>query len=411
MFKYLLHSSLSTYDSTTCTWTFNLDRRISNPTSLRLAKAVYSTPGDTSPHPQVVYLRSNALARMIPRKHTLELRDSNHENSANVIAVLSETHTRGRYRILGGRGFPVDPAASERKIDIFFTDGDTVLSGACGAGAATPDGSDAEIADLTGDLLAWFDFAPARTLDSAYGQAEDVGDAVAHLYNRSPGPSTLTFVNQYGSDMQLAAVGETKGVTRNGSWQSFADLSTPTGDLDEVFCVHSLFITPPVQGTFSYLFDIFLLKIFTWDAGSMAYKDLGGSNSTIPVSTIPGRAYILTAERRPATVDYNGNGIIEGHEFVFRLEDLVTDVVVSHTLQQGNNHPGSEQVWRLGHASTHFTHTQGPFVVHNGNDATDMATCQSWLRNKYDGTAVAAESENGIAEDAAFFVELDIATS
>ena len=83
----------------------------------------------------------------------------------------------------------------------------------------------------------------------------------------------------------------------------------------------------------------------------------------------------------------------------------------SHTLQQGNNHPGSEQVWRLGHSSTHFTHTQGPFVVHNGNDATDMATCQSWLRNKYDGTAVAAESENGIAEDAAFFVELDIATS
>ena len=40
-----------------------------------------------------------------------------------------------------------------------------------------------------------------------------------------------------------------------------------------------------------------------------------------------------------------------------------------------------------------------------------MATCQSWLKNKYDGTAVAEESENGIGEAASFFVELDIATS
>jgi len=129
MFKYLLHSSLANYDAATKKWTFNLDRRISNPTALRLAKAAYSTPGDTSPHPMVVYLRSDALARMIPQKHTLELRALNHENAANVIAVLSETHTRGRYRILGGRQFPIDPAASERQIDIFFTDGDRLLDG------------------------------------------------------------------------------------------------------------------------------------------------------------------------------------------------------------------------------------------------------------------------------------------
>ena len=43
MFKYLLHSSLASYDAATKKWTFDLDRRISNPTSLRLAKAAYST--------------------------------------------------------------------------------------------------------------------------------------------------------------------------------------------------------------------------------------------------------------------------------------------------------------------------------------------------------------------------------
>ena len=152
-----------------------------------------------------------------------------------------------------------------------------------------------------------------------------------------------------------------------------------------------------------------MLKLFTWDGNTLGYKDDGGSNAVLDFSTIPGRAYILTAERRAATQDYNGNGNIEGYEFHFRLEDLVTDVVTTDTVVQGNDHPGTQQVWRLGKASTHFFHVQGPFIIHNGNDAENMATCQSWLRNKFNGTATAEESENGVAEDASFFVELDVA--
>ena len=48
MLKYLLHSSLANYDTVTKRWTFTLDRRISNPTRIRLRKATYSTPGDVS---------------------------------------------------------------------------------------------------------------------------------------------------------------------------------------------------------------------------------------------------------------------------------------------------------------------------------------------------------------------------
>ena len=409
--KYLLHSSQATYDAASKRWIFDLDQRISNPTRLRLAKATFTTPGDMSVHPSVVYMRSDALARMITRKHTVELRADNHPNSSNVIAVLTETHTRGRYRILGGQTFPVNPNQSERRIDIYFTDGETILDGAVGSGGGTATGSDAEIAALGELLLAWFDFAPARTLDAAYGEATDVGDEVANIYNRSPGPATLVYVNQYGNPLQLAAVGSAKGITRDGSWQSFADTSTPTGDLEETFCIHSLWVTPSTSGAHSYLFDVMMLKIFTWDGNTIGYKDDGGSNAVLGFSLVPGRAYILTCERRDATQDYNGNGNIEGYEFHFRLEDLVTDVVTTDTVVQGNDHPGSEQVWRLGKASTHFFHVQGPFIIHNGNDAENMATCQSWLRNKFNGTAVAEESENGIEENASFYVELDIATS
>ena len=67
----------------------------------------------------------------------MELRSVGHENASNVIATLTETHTRGRYRIVGGQTFPVNPNQSERDIDLYFTDGDTVLDGAYGSGSGT----------------------------------------------------------------------------------------------------------------------------------------------------------------------------------------------------------------------------------------------------------------------------------
>ena len=87
------------------------------------------------------------------------------------------------------------------------------------------------------------------------------------------------------------------------------------------------------------------------------------------------------------------------------MEDLVTDVVVNDTVQQGNNHPGTEQVWRLGHASTHFTHVQGPFLIHNGNNADDMANCQAWLRNKFTG---AASEDAAVSGPATWFIEMNV---
>ena len=68
-------------------------------------QATFTTAGDTDPHPTVVYLRSNVLSRLIKRKHTVSLRNVGHENPENVLAVLTETHTRGRYAMSRGRTF------------------------------------------------------------------------------------------------------------------------------------------------------------------------------------------------------------------------------------------------------------------------------------------------------------------
>ena len=183
-----------------------------------------------------------------------------------------------------------------------------------GGGTSTGTGSDADIEAIgSTDLLAWFDFNPARTLDVAFATATEAGDPVSYLYNRSPAPATLLYVSQYGSEFQLANVGSTVGVTRNGSWQSLADSSTPTGALSEEFSVHSLVVMPPVMGTYSYLFDIYLLKCFTWDGGSIAFKAASGANTVVPVALIPLRAYIFTIQRRG--IDTTGDGLIDSYEF------------------------------------------------------------------------------------------------
>ena len=44
-------------------------------------------------------MRSDALSKMIAAKHTVELKDSQHLNATNIIGVLQETHTRGRYSL------------------------------------------------------------------------------------------------------------------------------------------------------------------------------------------------------------------------------------------------------------------------------------------------------------------------
>ena len=76
---------------------------------------------------------------MILDKHTVILRGIAHENSTDVIGVLEETHTRGRYALTEREGpFRLSPSANKRVIDIYFTDGTGAkMDGEIQAGAAS----------------------------------------------------------------------------------------------------------------------------------------------------------------------------------------------------------------------------------------------------------------------------------
>ena len=156
-----------------------------------------------------------------------------------------------------------------------------------------------------------------------------------------------------------------------------------------------------------------MLKAFFWDGGTVAFKSgATGSNVTVPVALIPLRAYLISVQRRAATVDHDGDGVVSGYEFVWRFEDLVTSSVATHVTEPGNDHPGEDKIWRIGTASTHFSHVQGPFIVHNGDATADIDTCRAWLRSQYTGESTSSEESSGPVGivDATWFAELEIET-
>ena len=192
--RYLLHHSDAVFEETSKRFLFTLDRRISNPRSIMITKCVF-TASTAQTYPSVVYMRSNALHNMIKSKHTVELKADNHENSSNVIAVLQETHTKGRYSIRErGVNLPVHGHTHVRQIDIYFTDGATVMDGVIAGTVIGGGADDSTMEDLGSDLVLWIDpeYAPL----SAQSTLVTVDDeSVEYLRNRSPGTSEIMLVS------------------------------------------------------------------------------------------------------------------------------------------------------------------------------------------------------------------------
>ena len=110
--RYLLHHTDASYNSVTKKWIVTTDRRVSNPTSIRIATCTFTAAAAAS-YPSVVYMRSDTLTQLAKIKHTVELKAVDHEDNSNVIAVLEETHTLGvRHEASGPvprpRAHPVD---------------------------------------------------------------------------------------------------------------------------------------------------------------------------------------------------------------------------------------------------------------------------------------------------------------
>ncbi len=355
--RYLLHHSDSTYDATTKRFTFTLDRRISNPVFFRINKVTF-TAATAANYPSVVYMRSNALTSLSKTKHTVKSND--HENNSNVLAVLEETHTKGRYAMKGTVSFPVHGHTTSRSIDVYFTDGNTVLDG-----EVTTDNQANNSAITDDDIIAipylklWQDMRADTLLDSSYANTPDIGDHPRYIYQNSNADSTMVFAG-YG-DFTVAALGEGRGITSATSWQYAVDSSAFNrwDDGDDFTYVFSIKMAH-TGTTYIKLINHYSLKVEIRQ-GVFCIDDILGNHNSTNLTLIPTKDYLITIRR----MDLNGDGT---HQFETSAERLDTNTVLQGNAVAVGNAVTAHTGWYYSSASEHFFEQSGvlgPLIAFN----------------------------------------------
>lgn len=154
-----------------------------------------------------MYLRSDAISSLIRGKHTVQVGVSadSHEHASNVIAVLTETHTVGRYELKNRVRFRLDPNTTCALIDFYFSDGDTVLSGEYQAPSVvgTSD-EDINAMFLAGTIKFYMDVDESNNLlEAGNNTAALVGDKIGYWYSKLPSSQELTFLPNQANAIEL----------------------------------------------------------------------------------------------------------------------------------------------------------------------------------------------------------------
>jgi len=390
--RYLLHHSDATYDITTKRWLFTLDKRIANPTTIGVRRVTFTIVSTVTIPPPVVYMRSDAIHKLARNKHTVELRDVDHENASNVIAVLEETHQKGRYSTRIPIVFPVHGHTHARVIDIYFTDGTTVLDGQLGY---------VDQDDVLDDLnpVIWLD--PETSVVAASAPLVVGGDVASWA---SRGLSGLNLISANNISIEWTVFGATKSLKLTADWDSMTDNSgtqpQQVGDSTTVM----MFKTGSGVGSNAYLIRTSLLDVFV-KASKIKFKNPSdpdsnqsdiGTTLAVDVNT----SYRLTCVRTTAN---------PANTYTFELltldganvDTLQTD---SQTFTALQNYPddydvvvGQQMVedYELSH-----------YVEISSVTAATKTAIHNYMNAKWTGTA---SYEAG--QHASFFVEMDIHTS
>ncbi len=196
---------------------YKLDARLHNASRLQLKKCSFQVTHSSTP-PLVIYLRSKAIQKISKEKHTVELKVNNYQDGTDILCILEESHTVGRY-ILKSVPRPIKLGYSHlRDIDIYFTNpaGTNVLIGAVVGGGANDLFTASDIAARS-DLWTFFNFSDSSTLTNPAANTISAFEAVndsnqAYVFTNA---STLSFV-AFGANSG-------KAISFSGDWLRATD--------------------------------------------------------------------------------------------------------------------------------------------------------------------------------------------
>ena len=386
MVRFLLSDGNATYSNGV--FTFALDRRLRNATAARFRKASYVLDTSVSVAPNIVYLRSRALNSISANTHTVILTDTHHENAVDVLAILEDTHTTGRYRMIEDpRTLPLT-YSHLRNLDFYFTD--PAGNNLSFTETAEDEVTAAAIAARS-DLflfLNYTDLTKVTTTGSSPTQLLTQIEAV--------NDSSFQFIPNSGSGIAYTDFGSNGGKCAdfNNDWVRLNDSSTVAEPATGTFSI--LWKSQPNSTDTQVIVDWYLFRIYVNAGGKLSYYDgeINETNITVENST----KYLLSVRRDGAEV-----------EFLWRLEKLSDNTVQTDTTSNGGNSSGTG-LFDIAGNSTHSAagmEISNLVVITSIADA-DVLTVETYLKQYYRG--LVSSSSGGASTDATWFAEIDINT-
>ena len=319
--RYLIHSDECSFDTATGKHTIVLDRRISNPSHLELVKCLYEAP--TGYNPLAVYLRSEGIHQLVRSKHTIQLKKNNHENDADVLAVLKESTSARRYLLEKERGFFIKEHSYVRSFDFYFTDNDAII----GKPLSTQEQSvnATEIA-VRSDLFLFLDYSDTLKVVTTGSPPAELLISIEAVND-----STFEFIPNSGSGIAYADFGTNGGKCAdfNNDWVRLNDSST-VGEPD-TGTLSLLFKSQPNSTDTQVIVDWYRWRIYINAGGKLSYYDGAIQETGITVSN--STDYLLSVRRDDSAVSPLG--------FAWRLEKLSDNTVQTDDSYHGGNSSGS----------------------------------------------------------------------
>ena len=321
--------------------------------------------------------------------HTIILTDTQHENAVDVFAILEDTHTTGRYRMIEDPRVVPLTYSHLRNLDFYFTDpaGNNLSFTETAEDAVTA----AAIAARS-DLFLFLNFSDETKVTQTGGTLLQEIEAV--------NDSTFEFIPNSGSGIAYVDFGSNGGkcVQFNNDWIRLNDTST---------------VAEPATGTLSILFesqanstdvqvivDWYRWRIYVNAGGKLSYYASGdGEINETSISVDNSTDYLLSVRR---------DGGAPG-EFAWRLEKLSDNTVQTATSGHGDNDSGTG-LFDLGGNSSYSAagFEASNLVVITSIADSDVSTIETYLKQYYRGLESAA---GGDALPGKFMLELDILAS
>ncbi len=345
-------------------YTYSLDTRLSNASFLQLKKCSFQLT-TTGTAPIAVFIRSKAFHRIGGSKHTLVLKSNNHQDSSDILAVLEESHTTGRYQLRGiPRPVPLR-YTHLRELDLYFTkpDGTNVISGSGSSGSSSDLLTAADIAARS-DLQSFINFSDSTKITQSNATTLTGFEAV--------NDATQAFTATNGTAVGFTDIGTNGGKTISFSadWIRFTD-STGFTEPSSGTCV-VLFRTQPVQDQY---------VIFKWgkfrayaDNGKLSFDPaISNAKTTMILQNSQDYILTLTLDGTKTASEYGG--------FTYRLEDLGNFTAQSYRgVHHGQSTGGQYEYGGVSNHSAAGTQVSN-LVMTTALSAVDQAKMELYMRN------------------------------